>query len=168
MNKPPESDFDPNLQVSARALGLYNEIAKRAESSGRCVFCNLKDKYIICEHNDWVLTANLFPRSTGDLVIIPRRHIVTQDEFIEGDAESMVHLGGIGRKLLERGVNIRATYFLFREGSETDKTVSHFHAQLMAYRKGLVKWNPQQDMLEPAKLAQILRETNERLKSGEG
>lgn len=161
MSKPKlrtNDDFSPELQVSARLLGKYDEIAQRAESSGQCVFCDLREKYIIAEYHGVVLTANLFPRSTGDLLIIPRRHIETYEELTNDEHLAIAHLNKLGMKLLDEALGINSFYLLLRDGKGTDKTVRHLHGQVMNFWKGLIDWHPETNPLSPVEVAEKLRE----------
>lgn len=159
-------NFSTASQVSARARGDYDRIAQEAENSGRCVFCNLKNKYVITEYKGVVLTVNLFPRSTGDLVVIPRRHIERYSDLTFDEHLAIAHLNNLGMELLSQALGIDAIYFLLREGKGTDKTVKHLHAQIMHYWPGLIDWHPQENLMKPIKVAEKLRETLEEIKNG--
>ncbi len=149
--------------TKARKLGLYDKIAAAHESSGRCVFCNLKEKYIITEYQDWALTINLFPRSTGDLLVIPKRHIESYGELTEKDHIAMGYLNQLAIKLLEKALSITAIYCLLREGKKTDKTVRHLHGQVMNYWDGLLTWHPMEEIQPPIDIAQKLKKAIKKL-----
>src|SRR3989338_6608770 len=152
------NEFDPEITKNARNLGIYDEIAKKHESSGRCVFCNLKAKYVIYEYKGWALSVNLFPRSTGDLIVVPKRHLETYREMAPEDHLAMAYLNQLGIDLLDRGLNITGIYLLLRDGRGTDKTVKHLHGQVMNYWKGLIDWHPEEEILAPIEAAVRLRE----------
>lgn len=152
--------------AEARRLGLYDQIAHRHETSGRCVFCHLKDDYVIENDGDVALTANLFPRSEGDLLVIPRRHVVTLRELTPEEVLAMHRLYIIGMDLLEKALDIKAIYFLLRDGTGTDKTVKHMHGQIMNYWPGLVTWKPQDEMPDPKDTAKTLKSYYEGMKNG--
>lgn len=159
-------DFSEKSQVTARLKGEYDRIAKEAESSGRCVFCNLKKKYIIAEEDGWVLTVNLFPRSTGDLVVIPRRHVERYEDLNLKDAVAIKKLNDLGMKLLGKTLNLDSFYLLIRDGQGTDKTVKHLHGQIMNYWKGLIDWHPQKNPMLPLEVAKKMKATLRKIKNG--
>lgn len=157
-------DFDVTSQINARARGDYDRIAREAEASGKCVFCDLKDKYIITEYRGMVLTVNLFPRSTGDLMVIPKKHVEEYSKLLPEDHLAIAHLNVIGTELLSRDLDVHAIYYLLRDGSGTDKTVRHLHSQIMPYWKRLIDWHPQENLMAPIEVAARLRETLKTLK----
>lgn len=164
----------PADHLIARAEGWYGNIAKQAESSG-CVFCKLKDEYVITRdgegENQWVLTVNLYPRSLANLLVIPSRHIEKVREITSSDATSRLKLQQLGISLLEQCFGINNVYLLTREGS--DKTVRHLHDHVMQYFDGILMWYDEQGkpgkvlrtpeeagypLLSPVHVAQTLRE----------
>lgn len=151
------NEFDPDIQINARKLGLYDEIAQKHESSGRCVFCHLKDQYVITRQDGWALTVNLFPRSTGDLLVIPERHVEAYDQLTDADYLAYSHLNQRGMKLLTQVLDIDSFYLLLRDGQGTDKTVRHLHGHIQHYWKGLIEWHPEDDMIPPQQVAERLR-----------
>jgi diadenosine tetraphosphate (Ap4A) HIT family hydrolase len=153
-----KNEFDPNIQINARKLGIYGEIARKHEASGRCVFCHLKDEYVITRLDGWALTVNLFPRSTGDLLVIPERHIESYEDLSDADLVTYGRLNKIGTKLLSEVLEINSFYLLLREGKEADKTVRHLHGHIQHYWEGLVDWHPQDEMIPPPQIAIKLRE----------
>ncbi len=66
----------------ARANGTYDQLAALASES-KCVFCDLREKFIISEDSGVVLTVNLAPYTDGHTLIIPRRHIERVDEMTD-------------------------------------------------------------------------------------
>jgi len=161
-----KDNFSKFAQANARKSGFYDQIAKEAESSGRCVFCNLKDKYIITKKDGWVLTVNLFPRSSGDLMIIPKKHVERYEELLPEDHLAIADLNKLGMELLSKGLDVNSYYLLLRDGSETDKTVRHLHAHVMHYRNGLIDWHIQDDLILPLEAAKKLRKALKGLKNG--
>ena len=147
--------FDQRWQMNARKKGKYDEIAV---SVGKCVFCDLKEKYIIAKDSTLVLTVNLFPYINGHLLIVPQRHIenyfdLTQKEIIAGHRLIKKAL-----ELLKSALAIENVWLLLREGPRVGKTVKHLHWQIIPYVEGLVDWHYQKIDLAPEKLAQRLRE----------
>ena len=76
----------------ARTTGKYDDIW---QSTGKCVFCDLRDKYVIYEENGVVLTIVLFAYIDGHCMIIPRRHVRSVKELTPVEWETIA-LFGIG------------------------------------------------------------------------
>ncbi len=108
-------------------------------SLDKCVFCDLRAKYIIAEEGGVALTVNLFPYLDGHLLIIPRRHIerltdINQDEWIV-----IKHLTTLGIDLLKRGFDVEDSHFLYREGgSKAGKSLGHLHFHVIPITQGFL------------------------------
>lgn len=149
--------FTKKWQLSARTKGKYDEFAKNV---GKCVFCDLKEKYVVAEDSGLVLTINLFPYIDGHLLVIPKRHIENYLDLSENEIMAYHRLAKKGLKLLREALNIDSVWFLLREGEQTGKTVKHLHWQIMPFIKGLVTWHYQEAKLAPEELARLLRKRN--------
>src|SRR3989344_7895936 len=99
----PKSDrFSTSNQVNARLLGKYHSIATNLD---KCVFCDLRDKYVVTKTSGWVLTANIFPYINGQLLILPERHLENFRELSPKDIITSHDLIIKGTKLLKRKLN---------------------------------------------------------------
>ena len=119
----------------------YEEIWQNV---GKCVFCDLKEKYIIHEKDGIVLTTNLFPYIDGQLMVMPRRHVNSLKELTKDEWELMRTYGYLAKKLFRKVHKLKDMWFLLREGGPTaQKTVTdHLHVQLIPFDKpDLAKWN---------------------------
>ncbi|OGC51281.1 hypothetical protein A2982_04180 [candidate division WWE3 bacterium RIFCSPLOWO2_01_FULL_39_13] len=141
---------------NARTYESYSEIWK---NTGKCVFCDLKDKYIITEKDGVVLTVNLFPYIDGHLLIIPRRHFENFEDADKIEWEATKTLADIGEKLIKKFCSTEGVWFLFRleEGFKSQKTVAHAHAHLIPYSPKLFKWEFQKVEFPPEEFAKELR-----------
>ncbi|MFW6143390.1 MAG: HIT family protein, partial [Patescibacteria group bacterium] len=140
MSKDPDF-YSPEIQKSARQGGYkYAEIW---QSVDKCPFCDLKEKYIVTQDNDVVLTANLFPYVDYHLLIIPRKHVLLLSELSENDWLAVRRLAELGRKLLEAVTNNDAYTFVLREGNNKKKTVQHLHFHLIPFHPDLESWQYQ-------------------------
>lgn len=151
MNKVDYSNYN------ARVDGTYEQIWR---NTGKCVFCDLKDKYIITEKNGMVLTVQLFPYIDGHLLIIPRKHYESFDGLTDIEWKTTMELSKIGRKLIIDTIGEKDDVcFLFRmpPGFKAGKTVSHAHAHLIPYNPNLFKWEYQYIKIPPVKLAEDMR-----------
>lgn len=152
-----EDFFSRKWQTNARNKGKYNDIAKSVK---KCVFCDLKEKYIIAEDLGLVLTANLFPYTDGHLLVIPRRHVENYLDLTQKEILAYHRLAKKSLKLLREVLGIDSVWLLLREGKQTGKTVAHLHWQIMPYIEGLVSWHYQKVKLAPEELARLLGKSN--------
>lgn len=137
----------------------YNDYSKIWTQTGKCVFCDLKDKYIITRKDGVVLTVNIFPYINGHLLIIPERHIEDYDEATQKEWEATKYLADLGKDLLKKACNIKDVWFIYRmaRGFRAQKTVTHAHAHLIPYDIKLFKWEFLQITEPPLDLATKLR-----------
>lgn len=150
-----EKDFySPQMQKQARTSGAYAEVLK---SLKKCVFCDLKDKYIIKKGQHCVLTVALFPYIDGQLIVIPLRHVESYQELARDEVLEMHELAVYGAKLLREKMGITDIWQILREGENAQKTVWHLHLNLIPYKKELHSWHYQPVSFEPIKLARKLR-----------
>ncbi len=144
------SDFN------ARKNGSYSKIWT---NTGKCVFCDLREKYIITTNERAVLTVNIFPYINGHLLIVPKRHVEDFLEITNEEWADMHELAQIGVTLLRNVLNIEEVWIIQRapHGFKAAKTVAHAHMLLMPYEKELINWNFQEITLPPMELAKELR-----------
>ena len=142
---------------NARKNGTYSRVWI---NTGKCVFCDLREKYIIAKNERAVLTVNIFPYIDGHMLVIPKRHVedfleITTDEW--GDMQQMAKLG---INLLKKSdLMLNETWILFRapKSFSAGKTVAHSHMLILPYKQELVNWNYQEITLPPLELAEKLR-----------
>lgn len=126
---------------TARTSGSYENIWT---SRDKCVFCDLRAKYVIHEEAGMVLTTSLYPYIDGQLLIIPKQHVRAVRELTTSQLEAVSRLNYIARKLIRKVHGIKATCLLVREGGKASgasvKDHLHFHVIPMD-SKDLVEWN---------------------------
>lgn len=154
--------FNKKWQMNARLKGKYNKLAKNV---GKCVFCDLKEKYIVTEDSGLVLAVNLFPYIDGHLLIIPRRHIENYLDLTDKEIMAYHCLAKKGLKLLQEALDIENVWLLLREGKQVGKTVKHLHWQIIPYVEGLVNWHYQKINIAPESLAKVLQENEKKDKT---
>jgi len=134
----------------------YEEAWKNA---GKCVFCDLREKYIIAEENGIILAANLYQYIDGHLLIIPRRHFEDFLETTTREWDAIFHLAKLGIERLRERMGIEEVWFLDRApgGFAAGKTVSHAHAHLIPFSSKLFQWKFQTVKIHPEDLAKKLR-----------
>ncbi len=136
---------DPGLV--ARAEGWYDDKAKQAREADRCIFCNLKEEFVIAHYHGWTMTTNFYPRSRANLLVLPDDHKESITEFDDNDAIARLRLEQLGYSLVQESFGLKAVHFNLREGGG-DKTVDHIHSHIMHYYHGIMKWYNEQNMPE--------------------
>lgn len=133
--------IDQNATKTARATGKYSQIW---QNTGKCVFCELKKKYIILEENDIVLTVNLYPYLDGHLMAIPRSHISSPKELNPQQWETIRKFSYLAKKMLRKIYGYKSMWTLIREGgTKAQMTVTdHLHVQFIPFdAPDLCSWN---------------------------
>lgn len=148
------TDYTPELQKLARRTGEY---AKVLFNLKKCVFCDLREKYLITEKDGIVLTVNLFPYINGHLLLIPRRHVLKLNKLTALEWSAVKDLFDIGRSLLAKAYGFKDVNLIYREGERAGKTVWHLHFNLFPYDPKLIEWRYQAITEEPIKVAEELR-----------
>lgn len=151
--------FSPQAQLTAREKGFYEKVWQTAEGM-KCVFCDLKEKYIVTEIDGMVLTVALYPYTDGHLLIIPRRHIESMKELSMEEEKVVFELARIGTRLLRKKYGVENSWFLVREGNgiKVGKTVKHLHFHLIPYQPEVIKMTEVKLNILPETVAQSLRE----------
>ncbi len=125
----------------ARVNGQYDQIW---QNTGKCVFCDLKDKYILLEENDLVLTINLYPYLDGQLMAIPRKHLTSPKHLSPAQWETVRKFSYLAKKMLRKVYGYKSMWTLIREGgTEAQMTVTdHLHIHFIPFdQKDLCVWN---------------------------
>ncbi len=74
------------LYRDARFTKQYDDIWR---SVGKCVFCDLRDKYIVFEEHGIVLTISLFAYIDGHCMIVPRRHVRSPKDLTQAEWQTI-------------------------------------------------------------------------------
>lgn len=146
--------YSPALQKSARTTGQY---AKVLANLKKCVFCDLRKKYIIARTEHMVLSVNLFPYINSQLIIIPLRHVEKLHELTSKEWSEIKILIGKALQLLKDAYKINDVNVIYREGERSGKTVWHLHINIIPYCDQLMTWNYREITEEPIKVAEKLR-----------
>jgi len=139
MRKPPEETEKQIYYRDARTGGYYGEIWKNV---GKCVFCDMRDKYIFFEENGVVMTVMLYAYIDGHLMIIPRRHVHSVKELTPDEWETMRKMMYIAKKLVRKVHGIKGMQIIQKDGLDAQSTVEHLHFQCMPFDSpDLNVWN---------------------------
>ncbi|QQR93458.1 HIT domain-containing protein [bacterium] len=144
--------------TSARASDWYGNIWKTV---GKCVFCDLNEKYILAEEEEMALVMNKYPYTDGHLLVVPRVHIASCKELTESQWQIIRKFQYIARKLFKKYLDSKSSsiWTLIREGGvEAQVTVSdHLHIHLIPFSNPeLCKWNFQEEIYEVEDMKNLL------------
>lgn len=149
---------------NARTQGYYSKIW---QNTGKCVFCDLKDKYILLEENDVALTINLYPYIDGQLMAIPRNHISSPKELTDKQWQTIRKFSYLAKKLVRHVHGCKGLWTLIREGG-TDAQMSvtdHLHVQFIPFDKAdLCQWNYRELEYTPQQNTNLYKQEAEYIK----
>jgi len=161
------TDDEQRKQIAyrdARVTGAYDDIW---QSVGKCVFCDLNDKYVFYEENGVVMTVALFAYTDGHFMVVPRRHVRSVKEITPGEWETMRKMFYMAKKLIRKIHGIRGMQIVQKDGAEAQSTVEHIHFHCIPFDDpNLSTWNYHQlqnTPLENANLYKSKRSTLEKL-----
>lgn len=145
----------------ARTGGYYGDIWTTV---GKCVFCDLRDKYIFHEENGIVLTVALYAYIDGHFMIIPRRHMRSVKELTPDEWETMRKFMYVAKKIIREVHGIKGMQLIQKDGVEAQSTVEHLHFHCMPFdAPDLNVWNYRQLTLTPLENANLYRSAHENI-----
>ena len=163
MKLTPEQQKKQEYYRDARTGGYYGDIWT---SVGKCVFCDMRNKYIVAEENGMVLTVALFAYIDGNLMIVPRRHVRSVKELTESEWETARKLMYIAKKLIRKVHNIKGVQYLLRDGGiVAQSTVSdHLHIHCVPFdAPDLSTWNYRTLKYTPLENAELYRAQSKKI-----
>lgn len=125
----------------ARFHDKYNDVWQNV---GKCVFCDLKEKYVFLEENGIVLTISLFAYIDGHFLIVPRRHVRSAKDLTQIEWETIRKFFYIAKKLVREVHGIKGIQYVLRDGGiVAQSTVSdHLHIHCIPFdAPDLNTWN---------------------------
>jgi len=135
----PEAQKKQQLYRDARVTGEYDQIW---QSVGKCVFCDLRDKYIFHEENGIVMTVAMFAYIDGHMMIIPRRHVRSVKDLTPEEWETMRKFMYIAKKVIREAHGIKGMQIIQKDGVMAQSTVEHLHFHCMPFdAPDLNVWN---------------------------
>jgi diadenosine tetraphosphate (Ap4A) HIT family hydrolase/8-oxo-dGTP pyrophosphatase MutT (NUDIX family) len=140
MQLTPEEQKQQETYRDARFTKIYDGIWK---SVGKCVFCDLREKYIFFEENGVVMTISLYAYIDGHFMIIPRRHIRSAKELTQLEWETIRKFTYIAKKLIREVHGVRGMQVVQKDGADAQSTVDqHLHYHCIPFdAPDLVEWN---------------------------
>lgn len=139
----------------ARISGAYDNIW---QSVGKCVFCDLNDRYVFHEENGVVMTVALYAYIDGHFMIIPRRHVRSVKELTTLEWETMRKFMYIAKKLIREVHGIKGMQIVQKDGADAQSTVEHIHFHAVPFDgPDLATWNYRQLDNTPIENAELYK-----------
>ncbi len=139
MNLSPDEQKQQEYYRDARTSGYYDQIW---QTVGKCVFCDMRDKYIFYEENGIVMTVPLYAYIDGNIMIIPHRHVRSVKELTPSEWETMRKMMYLAKKLVRKVHGLKGMQIIQKDGSEAQSTVEHLHFHCIPFdAPDLSIWN---------------------------
>lgn len=123
----PEEQKRQEIYRDARFTKQYDNIWK---SVGKCVFCDLREKYIFFEEHGIVMTISLYAYIDGHFMIMPRRHIRSPKELTQLEWDTIRKFSYIAKKIIKEVHGVSGMQLVQKDGANAQSTVDqhlHFH-----------------------------------------
>ncbi len=123
----PDEQAKQIIYRDARFTKKYDGIWK---SVGKCVFCDLREKYVFFEENGVVMTISLYAYIDGHFMIMPRRHIRAVKDLTQLEWDTVRKFSYIAKKLIREVHGVKGMQLVQKDGSSAQSTVDqhlHFH-----------------------------------------
>lgn len=159
----PEEREKQEYYRDARTGGYYGKIWTTV---GKCVFCDLREKYIVHEENGVVMTVALFAYIDGNVMIMPRRHVRSAKELTSEEWDTMRKMMYIAKKLIRKIHGHKGLQYILRDGGiEAQSTVSdHLHLHVIPFdAPDLSTWNYRKLKYTPLENAQLFRAQRQKI-----
>jgi diadenosine tetraphosphate (Ap4A) HIT family hydrolase len=159
----PEEQEKQEYYRDARTGGYYGKIWTTV---GKCVFCDLREKYIVHEENGMVLVVALFAYIDGNVMIIPRHHVKSIKELTAEEWETARKFMYIAKKLIRKIYGIKGLQYIIRDGGiEAQSTVSdHLHIHVIPFdAPDLSVWNYRKLKYTPLENAELYRQQKKKI-----
>jgi len=162
MKLTPKQQAKQEQYRDARFSNNYDDIW---QSVGKCVFCDLREKYIFHEENGVVMTINLFAYIDGHFMIVPRRHIRSTKELTQLEWETVRKFSYIAKKLIRDVHKVKGMQLLQKDGSTAQSTVDqHLHFQCIPFdAPDLSVWNYRQLKYTPLENVALYKQARKKI-----
>lgn len=159
----PEEQKKQAYYRDARTGGYYGDIWTTV---GKCVFCDLRDKYVFYEENGVILTVALYAYIDGNCMIIPRRHVKSAKELTAEEWETIRKFMYIAKKMIRKVYGLKDVQYMLRDGGvNVSSTVQdHLHMHVMPFdAPDLLTWNYRKLKYTPLENAELFREQSKKM-----
>lgn len=144
-----------------RINGQYDEIW---QSVGKCVFCDLNNKYVFYEENGIVMTIQLFAYIDGHFMIIPRNHVRSVKDLNASEWETIRKFMYIAKKIIRETHDVKGMQFVQKDGANAQSTVEHLHFHCIPFdNPDLNTWNYRQLKNTPVENANIYHSKHQKI-----
>lgn len=151
-----EENRKQELYRDARFKGQYDEIW---QSVDKCVFCDLREKYIFFEENGVVMTIILFAYIDGHFMIVPRRHVASAKELSKTEWDTVRKFTYIAKKIIKKVHSVEGMQLVQKDGSAAQSTVNHLHFHCIPFdAPDLCQWNYRQLSRTPLENVQLYKQ----------
>lgn len=166
-NSPNPAEAKSPKQIAYRDARFEERYDEIWQSVGKCVFCDMRDKYIFFEENGIVMTVSLFAYIDGHLMIVPRRHVRTTKELNEREWETIRKFTYIAKKLIRQIHGVKGMQLVEKEGATAQSTVSeHLHFHCIPFdAPDLSTWNYRRLKYTPLESANLYRSAGKKILS---
>ena len=146
----------------ARDKGWYDDIWKTV---GKCVFCDMRDKYIFHEENGVVMTVPLYAYIDGQIMIIPRRHIRSIKDLTAVEWETVRKFTYLAKKIIREAHGVKGMQIIQKDGIDAQGTVEHIHFHCVPFDSpDLCIWNYRELKNTPLENAKLYKDKTEKIK----
>jgi|GEM_PF-271785 len=160
----PEQDKKQEIYRTARFSAAYDGIW---QSVGKCVFCDLNDKYVFFEENGVVMTISLYAYIDGHLMIVPRRHVRYAKDLTPLEWATIRKFTYIAKKIIKDVHGLSGMQLIQKEGSAAQSTVTdHIHFHCVPFdAPDLLTWNYRELKNTPLKNAELYKALDSKIAS---
>lgn len=101
-----------------------------------CIFCKIIEGEIPSKaiYNDELVYAfyDVQPKAPVHILIVPKKHIVSVDDFTTADNALLVHMFDIAKQIAKRkGISESGYRLIFNTGKDAGQTVFHAHLHIL-------------------------------------
>ena len=100
-----------------------------------CIFCKIINKEkpadLVYENDKFIVIKDINPKMSVHLLIIPKKHIHSVDEFEEGDKELIGEMI-LSAKQIAKEKNLAGYKLLINVGRKAGQVVDHIHIHLLS------------------------------------
>jgi deoxycytidylate deaminase/diadenosine tetraphosphate (Ap4A) HIT family hydrolase len=158
----PEEQQKQEAYRDARFTKKYDGIWQNV---GKCVFCDLRDKYVIYKENGIALTITLFAYIDGHMMILPTRHVGSPKELTPLEWETVRKFMYLAKKIIKKTHGIKGIQFVQKDGSDAQSTVTdHLHYHAVPFDSpDLTVWNYRKLAYTPLENANLYKKLSEKI-----
>jgi histidine triad (HIT) family protein len=113
--------------------------------SSECIFCQVaaheRPATIVYEDEYCVVIRDINPKAPVHLLVIPRKHVVSLNDELEGDKLLLGHmLTVVGQLARQNGIDGTGYRTVINTNAEAGQSVFHLHIHILGGR--LLRWPP--------------------------